>query len=274
MSGTTLASLLLPNGNANTAPPLSTAQTLALFRRSVDRAQQDIARIEKDPVTQRDMRVLDQAVTQAKNPGDLLRNPRVLRLLMEATGLGDQVANGGLARKVLMSSLSDQQSPANRMPDRRWKAAAERLDFAASGLAELRKPAVMEALKDGIIQYRRITAISAQSKAVADALYMRDLPLEKDKVTGKDKPPSLFAVLGDRVMRRVATTVANLPQELALQSVESQARTLGARFDPAQLLDPKKRDALINRYLIVSSSAQAGSQGPGGAGSPLLRLFA
>jgi hypothetical protein len=124
----------------------------------------------------------------------------------------------------------------------------------------------MEAIKNGIVQYRRITAISAQSRAVADALYVRDLP--------QGQTPTLFAVLGDKVMRRVATTVTNLPQELALQSVEAQARTLGARFDPAQFADPKKRDALINRYLVVSSSAQAGSQVPGGTGSALLRLFA
>jgi hypothetical protein len=266
MSGTTLASLLLPNGNAGTAPPLSTAQTMALFRRSVDRAQQDIARIEKDPVTQRDLQALEQAVARAKDPGDLLRNPRVLRLLMEATGLADQAANGGLARNALMSKLSDRQSLANRLPDQRWKAAAQRLDFAASGLAKVRDPAVMEAIKNGIVQYRRITAISAQSRAVADALYVRDLP--------QGQTPTLFAVLGDKVMRRVATTVANLPKELAMQGVEAQARTLGARFDPAQFADPKKRDALINRYLIVSSSAQGGLQVPGGIGSPLLRLFA
>lgn len=269
MSGTIIASLLPPNGNANAAAPLSPAQTLALFRRSVDREQQDIARIEKDPVTQRDMRALDQAVAQAKNPGDLLRNPRSLRLLLEAVGLGDQAANGGLARKALMSDLKDKQSLANRLPDQRWRSAAQRLDFVASGLAKLRDPAVMEALKDGIVQSRRITAISAQSQAVADALYVRDLPQDKPP-----KPPSLFAVLGDKVMRRVATTVAGLPLELALQSVEAQARTLGARFDPAQFTDPKRRDALINRYLVVSSLTQAGSQGPGGAGAPPLRLFA
>ncbi len=266
MSGTTMASLLLPNGNAGTSAPLSTAQTMALYKRSVERARQDIARLEKDPATQRDLQALDQAVARAKDPSDLLRNPRVLRLLMEAVGLADQAANGGLARNALMSKLSDRQSLANRLPDQRWKAAAQRLDFAARGLARIREPAVMEALKDGIIQNRRITAISAQSQAVADALYIRDLP--------QGQAPTLFAVLGDKVMRRVATTVTNLPQELALQTVEAQARTLGARFDPAQFADPKKRDALINRYLIVSSSAQGGLQVPGGTGSPLLRLLA
>jgi hypothetical protein len=266
MSGTTVASLLLQNGNAGNSAPLSTAQTMALYRRSVERARQDIARLEKDPATQRDLQALDQAVARAKAPADLLRNPRVLKLLMEAIGLADQAGNGGLARNALMSNLLDRQSLANRLPDQRWKAAAQRLDFAASGLAKLRDPAVMEALKDGIIQYRRITAISAQSQAVADALYVRDLP--------QGQTPSLFAVLGDKVMRRVATTVTNLPQELALQTVEAQARTLGARFDPAQFADPKKRDALINRYLIVSSSAQGGLQVPGGTGSPLLRLLA
>lgn len=104
------------------------------------------------------------------------------------------------------------------------------------------------------------------TKAVADALYVRDLP--------QGKAPSLFAVLGDKVMRRVATTVAGLPKELALQTVEAQARTLGARFDPAQFADPRKRDTLINRYLAVSSAAQGGSQPPGGINSSLLRLFA
>lgn len=266
MSGTTMASLLLPNGKAEMTPPLSTAQTMALYKRSVERARQDVARLEKDPATQRDLQALEQAVARARTPADLLRNPRTLRLLMEAIGLADQAANGGLARNALMSKLSDRQSLANRLPDQRWKAAAQRLDFAASGLGKVRDPEVMAALKDGIIQYRRITAISAQSQAVADALYVRDLP--------QGQTPSLFAVLGDRVMRRVATTVTNLPQELALQTVEAQARTLRARFDPAQFADPKKRDALINRYLIVSSSAQGGLQVPGGTGSPLLRLFA
>lgn len=266
MSGTTMASLLLPNGKAEMTPPLSTAQTMALYRRSIDRAQHEIARLEKDPTTQRDLKVLEQAVARAKDPSDLLRNPRVLKLLMEAIGLADQSGNGGLARNALMSNLLDRQSLANRLPDQRWKAAAQRLDFAASGLGKVRDPEVMAALKDGIIQYRRITTISAQSQAVADALYVRDLP--------EGKTPSLFAVLGDKVMRRVATTVTNLPQELALQSVEAQARTLGARFDPAQFADPKKRDALIKRYLIVSTTAQGGLQAPGDTGSPLLRLFA
>jgi hypothetical protein len=266
MSGTVLASLLLANGNPPpTAPPLSPQQTMALFKRSVERARQDIARLEKEPAVQRDLQVLQQAVARAKTPDDLLRNPRVIKLLMEALGLADQAANVGLARAVLMSKLSDLQSLANRLPDRRWKAAAQRLNFAAAGLDTVRDPAVMAELKAGILQNRRISGISAQSPAVADALYVRDLP--------SGQTPSLFAVLGDKVMRRVATTVASLPQELALQSVEAQARTLGARFDPAQFADPKKRDALINRYLIVSSTAQTGLQVPDVKSSPLLRLF-
>ncbi|MFC7610836.1 DUF1217 domain-containing protein [Teichococcus aestuarii] len=61
-------------------------------------------------------------------------------------------------------------------------------------------------------------------------------------------------MLGDKVMRRVATTVAGLPSELALQSVEAQARSLSARFDTEQLADPKKREKLIQRYLVTASS--------------------
>lgn len=249
-------------GLATTQGSLSPRESLALYRRSVERADAEEARILRDPIVRRDLAQLERAVTSARNPQDLLRNPRTLNLLLEGLGLGDQTKNAGLARQALLSDPDRRDALVNRLPDQRWKAAAQRLDFAGSGLQKLRDPAVMDALRDGIVQYRRISAISKQSQAVADAVYVRE------QVTGAQG--GIYGVLGDQVLRRVATTVADVPKELALQSIEAQARTLGARFDIKQLETEKGREVLIQRYLVRASLSAPGGAPP----SPLLQLFA
>lgn len=249
-------------GLSTPQPTLSIGESLALYRRSVQRADAEEARILRDPVVMRDLAHLDRAVATARNPQELLRNPRTLGLLLEGLGLGDQTKSAGLARQALLADPGARDALVARLPDKRWKTAAERLDFARQGLRTLRNPAVIESLRDGIVQYRRISEISKQSQAVADAIYVHE------RVTGARG--GIFGVLGDQVLRRVATTVAGLPKELALQSVEAQARTLGARFDVKQLETEKGREALIQRYLVKTTLNQ-----PSGApASPLLQLFA
>ena len=248
-------------GLSATQGSLSTGDSLALYRQSVDRAGAEAARILRDPVFRRDMAHLERAVATARTPQDLLKNPRTVGLLLEGLGLGDQAKNGGIARAALLSDPTERSAVVNRLPDQRWKTAARRLDLANSGLRQLRDPAIMQELRDGVVQYRRITAISQKSQAVADAVYLRE------RVPAA--PIGIYGVLGDQVLRRMATTVADVPKELAFQSVEAQARTLGARFDTRQLETTKGREALIQRYLVKATMGEAG-----GGGSPILQLFA
>lgn len=248
-------------GASQGQPTLSTADTLQLYRTSIARSDQELAQLRRDPAVQRDLAQLDKAIAKAKTPDDLLRDPRALGVLLQGLGLGDQAQNAGLARAALLSNPSDPNSLAARLPDSRWKTAAQRLGFAKFGLDGLRDPQVLQGIRDGVVQYRRMTAISEKSQAVADALYINQMPLAA--------PPGVYGVLGDAVLRRVASTVAGLPPELAVQTVEAQARTLSQRFDVGQFADPKKRDALIQRYLAMATMGQTTT-----SASPLLSLFA
>jgi hypothetical protein len=234
---------------------LSPSDTLLLYRTSVERGDAEAARIRRDPVHKRELALLEKAVAKAKTPDDLLKNPEALRVLLQGLGLADQAKNAALARKALLSDPKDSKSLAANLPDARWKAAATQLDFSASGLGKLRDPAFLKVVEGGLVEYRRLTAISERSQAVADALYVSKLT---------DAKPNIYGVLGDAVLRRVATTVAGLPQELAVQSVEAQARTLSGRFDISQFADPKKREALIQRYLVTSSVTQQAGAAPAG----------
>jgi hypothetical protein len=238
--------LTLFGGSAATTASMSSAETVSFYNQSLKNADKETERLRKDPMVKRDLASLFKAIDRAKTPEDVLRNPEARRVLMQGLGLADQVDNAGLAIKALTSDPSKPGSLAKQLTDQRWSSAAAQLDFATSGLKKLQDPAFRQVIADGLVEYKRLTAISEKSQVVADALAIQARP---------DTKPDIYSVLGDKVMRRVATTVASLPDELALQSVEAQARSLSSRFDVEQFADPKKREKLIQRYLITASSS-------------------
>lgn len=237
---------LFGGSGADTMASMSSADTVALYNQSLKNAGKETERLRADPTIKRDLASLFKAIDKAKTPEDLLRNPEARRVLMQGIGLADQVDNAGLAIKALTSDPSKPTSLVKQLPDKRWSASAVQLDFAASGLKKLKDPAFRQVISDGLIEYKRLSAISEKSQVVADALTIQRLP---------DTKADIYTVLGNKVMRRVATTIAGLPKELALQSVEAQARSLSARFNIDQFSDPKKREKVIQRYLITASSS-------------------
>jgi hypothetical protein len=239
-------------GISSQTASLGPSETLAYYQLQVKSGDRQMEQLAKDPSVKRDLAALDKAIAKAKTPEDLLNNPEARRVLLQGLGLAEQADYPALAIKALTSDLKDPKSLANQLGDSRWKNAATQLDFAGSGLAQLKDPAVLKSITDGYIKYRYLTQVSEQSQAVSDALYLK----ERDTGAYTDA----YTVLGDAVLRRIATTVAGIPPEIALQEVDAQARTLTARFDVEELTDPKKRDKLIQRYLAISgtNSSSAG----------------
>ncbi len=236
--------LALFGGSSAAASGLGPSGRIALYRSSLDNAGKETARIAREPAVVRDLARLDRAVAKAKTPEDLFKDPEAVRVLLQGLGLADQAQNIGLAKAALTSNPADPKSLAARLPDSRWKAAAEQLGFHDKGLATLRSAAIRETIGNGVVEYRRLTAIGAQSQAVADALYLKRMP--------EGDAPGVYEVLGNKVLRRVAQRLAGLPDQLALQSVEAQARSLQGRIKLEDFGDPARRERMIQRYLTLA----------------------
>jgi hypothetical protein len=243
-------------GSNSQAASMGSAETLAYYKQQVASGAKEMERVRKDPAVARDLARLDRAIAKAKTPDDLLKDPEATRILLQGLGLADQTQNTGLARRALTSDPKDKKSLANQLSDTRWLSAAKQLDFSASGLAKLKDASIRKVVEDGLVKYKYLTGVSERSQAVADALYLREQVM--------DEPPDAYDVLGNSVLRRIATTVAAIPRELALQQVEAQARTLTSRFDlKLMAADGEKREKLIQRYLAISganASSAAASQ--------------
>ncbi|NKE43305.1 DUF1217 domain-containing protein [Roseomonas frigidaquae] len=259
LSGSQL--LMILGAGETTAPTLGPTERIGLFKTSVANLDRETARLQKDPQVVRDLARLDRAIDKAKSPEDLFKDPEAVRVLLQGLGLADQAANVGLAKAALLSDPKDAKSLAARLPDTRWKTAAAQLDFAGTGMDTLRGTALRETIAKGLVDYKRLTKIGEQSEAVADALYLRNMP--------EGTTPNVYDVLGNKVLRRIATTLAGLPKELALQGVEAQARSLERGIKLADFADPRKREVLIQRYLAVAADTATANDPLAGLGITL-----
>lgn len=135
--------------------------------------------------------------------------------------------------RVLLSDLSDPKSLANVIGDKRWKSAAETLQLATRGASPgCASAAVQTSLADGLRRAQWNENLENEQPGLGDAV------LFKDRATAVDN--NIYAVLGDPIIRRVVTGALGLPDTLAIQSVETQARAVAARLDIRKLENPKE----------------------------------
>ena len=249
---------LLSGASITTGANTASDRLLAL-RTAVANQDRGIVATAKRSDVQRDVQAFRDAVAKATDPEALLSNPRALKVLLTANGLADQIAYPGLARRALTSDLTDPKSLANKLSDSRWKATAGTYQFAAHGLAVLRQPEVLDTLADAYAEVMWRKGLDVATPGLSDALTFRE------QAKGVS---TVYDVLGNGVLRRVVTTALGLPPEIALQTVEAQAKAVTDRLDISKLKEPRFVEAFTRRYLIASAST------PGAFGSDLMALAA
>jgi Protein of unknown function (DUF1217) len=223
-----------------------------------------LARLAKDPQITRQLEQFSKAVAKAPDLKTALRDPRVLNVLLPALGMPDAVGQAGLAQRALTADPAAKDGLLARLSDTRWKSAAETLNLAKGGIAALRDPKLQTTLAEGL---RRLTwqkGLDAEQPGLGDALSFQERAA---------KVKTAYDVLGDPVLRRVVITALGLPQQIAVQSVEAQARAVTSRLDLAKLQDPKEVAKLAERYVVAAagSTTATGTAGlPGLLGAGLL----
>lgn len=264
MSGSVALALLGGGGGYATADPASAVA--ALRRASADGAEaKGVARTATEASVRLALGRFAEGISRARDVEGALRDPRVAAVLLPALGLPDAVNQPGLAVRALTSDPADPKSAASRLAavDARWRSAATTLNLAGRGMDALRDPAVQKKLSDGYAAYQWRLSRNEEAGGISDALYFR-----QRAATGT--PITAYEVLGDAVLRRVVTGALGLPQSIAIQEVDTQARAITSRLDLAGLRDPRQATKLAERYVM---SAAAGGTATGG-GSTLLALFA
>jgi hypothetical protein len=247
-SGNNLAQALV--GGSTRAASGDPVLALRLAEKNRDR---DIARTGKEPQTLRDIAAFSKALGKAKSIEQALDDPAVMKVLLTANGLADQLAYPALSKKVLLSDPADTDSLVNRMGSNRWTAVVKAFDFAKNGLAALTDPAVVATLTDGYTEVAWRKGLEKQTPGLADALDFRERA---------SSFKSAIEILADPVMRRVVTTTLGIPQQIAFQDIDAQERAIGARLDVSRLQDSRFVDGFSQRYLLEARKSASASITP------------
>jgi len=233
----------------------SGADAIAALNAAEQNQAKKIATTAKEPEVARDIAAFRAGVAKAKTAAALLADPAVMKVLLTANGLGDQIPYVALAKKALLSNLADSNSLANKLGDPRWKSVAQTYNFAARGLAIISNPKVLNTLSDAYAEVSWRHSLDTTTPGLSDALTFR---AQAHTVTSVDQ------ILGDPVLRRVVTTALGLPLELAVQPLPTQELAISTRLDIAKLKDPKFVETFAQRYLIAAAANAAATAGSPG----------
>ncbi len=266
-------SLLLPFGNA--APTASAGDAVAAFRRVTKAGEEEkgLARERKDNVTLTALAQFRQALDAAPNIDRALSDPRVLKVLMPALGLPDQVGNPGLVRRALLSDPKDPKGVAAQLGTI-WRNAATTLNLKASttpktvafeGLTDRETTAVAQQLRIG-------EAVLTAPASRAAAPKPRAFDGLQDKVTsaliGRLRPGEELVV--DRARREVEQAAALTA--VAIRRAEVPANDLPAiTKDALTSIAGLMRDGSFEAGLAVVDDALIALDGASGLTPEQLR---
>ena len=249
---------------SSTATPTSAINAL---QNAETNETKDVALEAKQPAIVRDIATFTQAVKSATSVKQLLSNPTVLKVILTANGLSDQIPYTALAQKALMSDPSNSSSLANQLSNTNWASATKAYNFFSNGLSKIQQPATIASITNAYTETMWRQSLDASTPGLSNALTFR---------ASASAATSTLQILGNSVLRDVVTTALGLPLEIALQPIEAQQKAISTQLDITKLQDPKFVDQFIQKYILakVAAAASAATTAPTDPMSQINKLTA
>jgi intergrase/recombinase len=198
-------------------------------------------------------------VSTYKTTDLLLKDTRGTQFLLDAYGVkGIDATATTTLKKVFSQDPTVKGSLVSTLnnPELTTLSTDLRLD---KGTTKLSRPEFLDTLQTNYVQNMFEEALGDQDDALRQAAYFA-----RNSSTIKD----VYSVLGDKVLRSVVTSTLNLPTELAIQPIESQAAAVAKRVDVTKFINTSSSSVtatqlsraqsdhkLIENNLAVSDSA-------------------
>jgi len=157
---------------------------------------------------------------------DVLKDPRAAKYLLESYGLGTETDSIGLIKKVLTEDPTATGALSSKLADTRYATMAKALRT-DKGLDTLKNLVSTGALKTNYIQNEFEETLGQQDNALRQAAYF---------ARNTNSISNVYSVLGDKILRDVVTSTYSIPKEIAIQSVETQAKVVAAKIDVTKFI--------------------------------------
>jgi hypothetical protein len=197
----------------------------------------------------------------------LVGDRRLLRVALTAFGLQDDIANRAYLQKVLESRISDNNSFANRLADKRYRQLAQAFAFADRTVPRTK----LVTFPDEILARFRDRNFEIAVGRSDDTMRVA-LALQRDLKTLAGQPSTdltrWYTVLGTPNLRTVFEKAFNLPVSFGTLDIDRQVDILKERTERltgedtiSQFADAKALETLTQRYFLGVEIAQIRSAG-------------
>ena len=215
---------------------------------------QDVANEAKDPGVVRDLAAFTKGLANAKDLNSALENPDVLKVLLTANGMADQVPYTALACKALESDPTDPTSLVNQLSDTRWKTVATNYSLSSKGLAGLTDPTVQAQIASAYERVTWLNSLNAATPGLAQALQFKQ---QASSITNVDQ------ILGDPTNFDVVLTALGIPLQVVYQGISGEEQAVTSKLDITKLQDPTFVNNLTSQYLLAKQAAAAQTSSAG-----------
>jgi hypothetical protein len=206
------------------------------------------SRYAKQPEVAREIEYFKANISKVKTPADLVKDRRLLGVVLDAYGLGGDINAQARIRKVLEGGVLNPTSLANKLVDPRYKEMAGDFNFDLMENAKLEDPKFVQSIVDRYTTAKFEGTVGESNPDLQKALYF------KRKIAGVS---NWYEVLADKALFQVVKTTFGLPDAFSKIDVDKQADVLESKIGLAKLKDPAQLDAYAKRYLAAAGAAQA-----------------
>jgi hypothetical protein len=178
-------------------------------------------------------------VIKLESIDDLMADKRLLGFALSSLGLDPATETPARIRALLEGGISDPESPANKLTDKRYAAFVSTFNFMEFGEdATTHNPAQRAAI-DKFMRQTLEEDAGKQNEGVRLALYFER---KAETLT------SFYEILADPALARVVRTALSLPDSFASADIDKQVQLFESKLNIEDFSDPKELGKFLTRF--------------------------
>lgn len=218
---------------------LDTYTSYQLIAKDIPKA---INQVQSQPVVKRDTDYYLANIGNVKTIDDFVNNTRLFNYAMKAYGLGDMAYAKAFMVKALKEGVTDQNSFANKLSDKRYADFVKAFNFAAYGPTATLFPSAQQGAVDKYMRQTLEENAGQTNEGVRLALYFQR---KAPNIT------SWYDVLADTALSSVIRTALGLPDTFAAADIDKQVQAFEQKLNIADFKDPAKLSTFLNRFTTL-----------------------
>lgn len=251
------------------AIPLSGVAGLRFLERTGEAQREAHA---QSPEIQRNIAYFKENIGSVQTAEDLVSDRRLLRVVLESYGLGEEIDKRAFIRRILDEGVDDPNALGSRLNNEAYKQMARDLRLEGP-IPRTTFTSIQDKIVSNYLDQNFEEAVGEQNNSLRLALdFKRRAPETAER--------GWFALMGDSPNRAVLETAFNLPSDVASLDIDKQKelfedrafKLFGTRDAEEIFSDSAMMDKLISRYLVLDE-AKSGSIGANVRGATALTLL-